>query len=290
MRIDFRDDLNLELIAESGQCFRWVKVSTDDNPVTYRIIAGGRVLFISMPEKNVLDLSCSENVFHSFWSAYLDSETNYGKIRKSVDRQDNFLMNAAEYGKGIRILCQDPWECLISFIISQRKSIPAIRSGIEKLCEASGKKISLNKEEKKWLKDHDISTSAGEGLYSFPSPRDIAGMTAEELNSCSVGYRAPYIRKAAESILSGEFDPESCAPLNDNDLQAELMKLYGVGKKVASCVALFGFHRLDFFPIDVWIERVLARYYENVFPFDRYAPYNGVMQQYMFFYGRSIRV
>ncbi len=290
MRTEFKDDLDLTLIADSGQCFRWVKAKKDNDPVTYRIIAEGRVLYISNPCRDVLELSCSENDFSGFWSLYLDSKTDYRAIRNTVDREDDFLIKAAEYGKGIRILRQDPWECLISFIISQRKSIPAIRSSIEKLCRTAGKKIVPLKEEINWLKKHGIDPVYGEDLYAFPSPEEILALSPEELNSCSVGYRAPYLRKAAESVLSGETDLETLGSLNDEALLTELTKLYGVGKKVASCVSLFGFHRLDFFPVDVWMERVLAKYYENVFPFDKYAPYNGVMQQYMFFYGRASQV
>ena len=284
MKKNFTDDLDLTMIADSGQCFRWEKIN--DDPVTYRIIAGGRVLFISMPQEGILDLSCSENVFRTFWSAYLDSETDYAGIRNTIDPEDSYLRQAAVFGRGIRILSQDPWECLISFIISQRKNIPAIRSSIEKLCRAAGKEIIPDPSEIKWLKDHDIDPSFGNELFAFPTAEEILILDKDRLDSCSVGYRAPYIIKAAEDILNGKTDLEEYCALSDDELLSRLMQLYGVGKKVASCVSLFGFHRLDFFPIDVWMERVLKEHYENVFPFDRYAPYNGVMQQYMFYYAR----
>lgn len=284
MRIAFNDDLDLTMIADSGQCFRWEKIN--DDPVTYRIIAGGRVLFISTPGEGLLDLSCSENVFHSFWSTYLDSGTDYAGIRNTIDPKDSYLRQAAAFGRGIRILSQDPWECLISFIISQRKNIPAIRSSIEKLCRAVGREMIPGPSEIRWLKEHNTDPAFAKDLFAFPTPEEILSLDKERLDSCSVGYRAPYIRKAAEDITAGKTDLAEYSSLSDAELLSQLMQLYGVGKKVASCVSLFGFHRLDFFPIDVWMERVLKEHYENVFPFERYAPYNGVMQQYMFYYAR----
>ena len=287
MILEFDDDLDLNDIAESGQCFRWEKVNEDKDPVIFRIIAGNRVLFLLKLSEGVYDLSCEENVFHSFWSTYFDIETKYREIRDRVDRSDGFLSRAAEYGKGIRILKQDPFECLISFIISQRKNIPAIRSCIEKLSAEAGEKISLPEKERQWLKEKGVEPRYFEDIYSFPTPGALAGLSEDALKSCSAGYRAPYIRRASESVLSGELDLEELCKLDDVELMSALMGIYGVGKKVASCVSLFGFHRLDFFPVDVWIDRVLSERYKNGFPFEKYRPYNGVMQQYMFFFARS---
>ncbi len=287
MILEFDDDLDLNVIAESGQCFRWEKVNEDSDPGIFRIIAGNRVLFILRLSEGVYDLSCSENVFHEFWSGYFDIETSYRKIRSLVDTGDPFLRPAAGYGKGMRILKQDPFECLISFIISQRKNIPAIRACIEKLSVEAGEKITLPEKDRQWLKEKGVEPRYSEDICSFPTPKALAGLSEDQLKSCSAGYRAPYIRRAAESVLSGELDLEELCKLNDGELLSALMEIYGVGKKVASCVSLFGFHRLDFFPIDVWIDRVLSERYKNGFPFEKYRPYNGVMQQYMFFYARS---
>lgn len=287
MILRFDDDLDLNVIAESGQCFRWEKIKNKSGPDIFRIIAGNRVLFICELSRGEYDLSCSENDFRSFWSGYFDCETVYREIRETVDPSDPFLSPAAEYGKGMRILRQEPFECLISFIISQRKNIPAIRACIEKLSSAAGERLDPSEDERKWLMERRVEKRFFEELYAFPTPPALATLGSDILKSCSAGYRAPYIRKAAEDVLSGELDLKGLEGKDDQELINELMKIYGVGKKVANCAALFGFHRLDLFPIDVWIERVLSSHYEKGFPFDSYRPYNGVMQQYMFFYARS---
>ncbi len=290
MKIRFEDDLDLLKIAESGQCFRWKRIDNGGGPAACRIIAGGRVLFIMEGEDTVtFELSCTEEEYRDLWKEYLDMDTDYRGIRKlAVDSGDTVLSSASDTGKGIRILKQDPFEMLISFIISQRKSIPAIRSTIEKICSKAGKKLELKEGEKKWLKDHGILSEAGEDIFTFPSAEDIVRLSDDDLAACGTGYRAPYIERAAEGVISGEIDLDSMEKLQDEELITELMKIYGVGKKVASCVCLFGFHRLDFFPIDVWIERVLSKYYPKGFPFDAYKPYNGVMQQYLFFNERNL--
>lgn len=279
--------MDLKRIADSGQCFRWKRSGEWKGVPVYRVIASGRVLFF-LNENGRLDLSCGEEEYTSFWSSYLDTETDYSGIRASVREDDSFLKNAAEAGKGIRILRQEPFEALISFIISQRKSIPAIMGSVEKLCAAAGKEIRLSESEKIWLKEHGISSEASEDLHSFPDAGSIAAMSGEVLNSCSLGYRTDYVRRCAEEVCSGTIDLHALSELEDEELLEALLKIRGVGKKVASCTALFGFHRLNFFPVDVWIERVLKAYYKEGFPFDSYSPYNGVMQQYMFYYGRSV--
>ncbi|MBQ7725041.1 MAG: DNA-3-methyladenine glycosylase 2 family protein [Lachnospiraceae bacterium] len=290
MKIRFEDDLDLLKIAESGQCFRWKRIDNGGGPAACRVIAGGRVLFVMEgADQGTFELSCTEDEYRQFWSKYLDMDTDYRGIRKmALDSGDRVLSNAADAGKGIRILKQDTFEMLISFIISQRKSIPAIRSTIEKICSKAGKKLELNENEKEWLEDRGFPSETGEDMYAFPSAQDIKRLSPDDLASCGTGYRAPYIEKAAEGIISGEIDLDSMEKLSDEELITELMKIYGVGKKVASCVCLFGFHRLDFFPVDVWIERVLSKYYPDGFPFKTYAPYNGVMQQYLFFNERNL--
>ena len=290
MKIRIEDDLDLLKIADSGQCFRWKRIDMGGGPAACRIIAGSRVLFVMEgPEECTFELSCTEDEYRDIWSSYLDMDTDYRGIRKlAADSGDRVLSDAADAGKGIRILRQDPFEMLISFIISQRKSIPAIRSAIEKLCSKAGEKLDLKDNERKWLEDRGIPSEAGKDMFTFPSAASIVRLSPDDLSSCGMGYRAPYIERAAKGVLSGETDLDVMEKLRDEELMAGLMKIYGVGKKVASCVCLFGFHRLDFFPVDVWIERVLSKYYPQGFPFDAYKPYNGVMQQYLFFNERNL--
>lgn len=268
MKIRIEDDFDLKKIAESGQCFRW----NPNEDGGYNIVASGKVLNIKQgAEKSEFEVDCTKAEFEGFWKHYFDLENNYTQIRKKVDKdEDAFLYKAAEYGTGIRILNQDPWETLISFIISQRKSIPAIKSSIEKLCKAAGTQIQDSEQ------------------YAFPTIEQLGRFPISELNDCGMGYRSEYLYETAKNALSGRLQLDGLSSMDDEDLLAGLMELKGVGIKVASCTILFGFHRLNAFPIDVWIDRVLKNEYNGKFPFEKYAPYNGIMQQYLFFYYRNL--
>lgn len=261
------EHLDMEKIANSGQIFRFNKVS--DNK--YSLVAKDKLLYIKEVENKVYNLSCSDSEYENYWKEYFDMNTDYENFIKKVPKKDEFLTSAIQYGKGIRILKQDKWEMLISFIISQRKSIPAIKSSIEKLSKKFGKQIEKE-------------------VYAFPSPKDLANASIEELNECSLGYRSEYIKESAGQILSAEIDLEKLNELNSIELINELIKLKGVGIKVANCVALFAYYRIDTFPIDVWIQRVIDKYYGGKFPLEKYKGYEGVLQQYMFYYGKEMKI
>lgn len=261
------EDLDLEKIAESGQSFRWERAGEH----RWRIISMDKVLYaVQEPGSDETELECSEQEFNSYWKNYLDLETDYKKIRGMIDPQDRFLTKSAVIGQGIRILRQDPWEMLITFLISQRKNIPAIKSCVEKICKLAGRKLA-------------------DGVYAFPTPKELASHSEEELLACSLGYRAKYIYETARKFASGEYSTEMLSGLSDEELEKALLELYGVGIKVASCTMLFGFYRTDSFPIDVWMKRVLEEHYAEGFDFERYRPYNGVMQQYLFAYRKSLK-
>ncbi len=267
VRID--DDFDLKKIADSGQCFRFNECSDG----SYSVSAFSRHIFVSELEENRYEFGCSKEDFENFWKYYFDLDLSYKDVRGKIDRtNDPYLYSASEYGKGIRILRQDPWEMLISFIISQRKNIPAIKASIEKLCRLSG--------------DVMCEDERSGVIYSFPTPDRLAALTMDELASCSLGYRDKYVHQAALDVASGAVDLESWNDLEDPELMDKLLSMYGVGVKVANCEILFGYHRLDAFPKDVWINRVLELKYPDGFPFEAYAPYNGIMQQYLFFYSR----
>lgn len=276
MKITITDDFDLEKIMKSGQAFR-IKKMPDDK---YRFVTGDKVLYvIPVPDSNnKYDVSCDENDWENVWIPYFNLDTSYKSIRKKAKsfKDDTFMQNACEYGKGIRILRQEPFEALISFIISQRKSIPSITSSIEKLCKALGT---------------IIDETYDEPVYSFPTPEALAGTDLSTITNCSVGYRDVYIQNAARLVASEEFDLYHLytSSLKDKSLSTlelieTLKSLHGVGTKVASCTALFGFHRLDTAPVDVWIQRIMDNYYEGNNPFDKYEEYAGVMQQYAFYY------
>ena len=263
MKKTFDDDFNLSVIAESGQCFRFNRIEKD----IYKVVAHGKVLIIKDMGENTFDFDCSSDDFKKIWHKYFDLDTNYSSIRKSV-KDNAFLCACAEQSVGMRILNQDKWEMVVSFIISQRKSIPAIKTSIERLCELCGDKID-------------------DENYAFPTPVQILSADADKLAGCGLGYRLPYIRLAAEVLYSEPAILKRLDKLSDDDLLEELKKMQGVGDKVASCIALFGFHRLNFFPKDVWINRALDEHFPNGFNFTAYAPYNGVIQQYMFYAYRN---
>lgn len=268
MKIRIDDDFDLKKIADSGQCFRFNECGDG-----YSVAALDRHLFIKEVSGSEYELDCDRKDFDDFWRSYFDLDTSYKDIRGRIDKEDEYLSNAADYGKGIRILRQDPWEMLISFIISQRKNIPAIKASIEKLCALTGRVIEKN--------------ANGDHIYAFPKPGEIAALSDSQLSACGLGYRDKYVKKAAIDVLNGEAELYKWQELSDADLMERLLKLFGVGVKVANCEILFGYHRLDAFPKDVWINRVLESKYPKGFPFKRYEPYNGVMQQYLFFYSRN---
>lgn len=267
--------LDMKKIAESGQIFRF-NVYDDE----YSLVAGDKLLFIKEDGDGYI-LSCSESEFEEFWIDYFDLRLDYSDFEKNIPADDLFLINAAEYSYGIRILNQDKWEMLISFIISQRKSIPAIKSSIEKLARAYGKKIDMQVPD--FIKNIDKNSE----FFAFPTPKALADASLDDLNACSLGYRSPYIEACAKSVYRGDIDLEALSELDDNELLAALMSLKGVGIKVANCVALFGYHRIAAFPIDVWIKRMIDEHYDGEFPLKLYDGYAGVIQQYIFYYGRE---
>lgn len=262
------DKFDIAKIAESGQCFRL----TMNEDGTYGLIYKGMYLEISyLPDEGIYEFDCDETEYENVWKDYFDMSFDYAGIEKAVDSGDKFLMAAVRYGSGIRILRQDPWEMLVSFIISQRKSIPAIRTSIEKLCVLCGDEIHT----KRGIK------------YSFPSAEKVAKLSDSELLSCSLGYRSKYVAAAALAVTEGVIDLDKMAGFSDDELKAALLNLYGVGIKVAECIMLFAYHRLDSFPEDVWIKRAMMNEYPDGFPGKMYSGYAGIMQQYIFFYMRN---
>lgn len=264
MIVSIRDDFNLDRIADSGQCFRWNR--TDSR--SYRIIAGESCLNITFLRQDQYELDCTETAFDGFWRDYFDLREDYQSIRERIDpEQDPFLWQAMENEKGIRILKQDPWEMLITFIISQNKNIPAIRRSVELLAQSCGRKLRDSK---------------GREYYGFPTPSALSALSEKELLSCKLGYRCKYIHAAAEAVLSGAISLDRLEKADEELAVSALTGLFGVGVKVANCVSLFGLHHIDAFPVDVWMKRILAEQYPEGYPFERYSPYNGIYQQYMF--------
>ena len=266
-------DFSFDAIAESGQCFR---MRPSEDGTGYVTIALGRRLEIRRLSEDSFSLDCTEEDFDRIWRDYLDLDTDYDRYRSVIDPDDEFLLRAAEFGRGIRILRQEPWEMLISFIISQRKSIPAIRTAIERLSEGFGRECITTSSDGRPISYH-----------AFPTPEALCAADPEALAACGLGYRLPYVREAAERAMSGEL--ETLSELDTQKLIEKLMDLKGVGVKVASCIALFGYHRLEIPPVDVWIRRVIDQIYGGSFP-ESYGSCAGVLQQYMFNYARLTKM
>jgi len=262
------DDFDLEKIRVSGQCFR---VGTFPDG-TYRVISGDRVLYIREGARGEFSVSCSESEWDEVWRPWFDLDRSYSDIRDNCRGMHPFMDLCMESGAGLRILKQDYWEMLITFIISQNRNIPAIRNSVELLAERCGEKKT---------------DSRGKDFYAFPKPGALAALAESDLKSCKLGYRCKYVHAAAEAVSKGDIDLLRLLAEDEASTINVLTKLFGVGTKVANCVSLFGLHHVNAFPVDVWIRRVLEEQYPNGYPYEKYAPYNGIYQQYMFAYYRN---
>ena len=259
-------DFDLFKIFECGQCFRW---DADDNGV-YTGVALGRAVRMRQCGGSVYISGNSED-FESVWRDYFDIDRDYAKIRKMLST-DDFMKKATKFGAGIRILRQDKWEALCSFIISQCNNIPRIKKIISSLCREFGDKIALD----------------GDEFFTFPSAERLAALDASCLEPIRCGYRADYIISAAKAVFSGEIDLDELSQDTPQAARAALIRIHGVGNKVADCVALFGLHMLDSFPLDVWMKRAVAEHYGPGFDPGVFSPYAGIAQQYIFNYVRNI--
>ena len=249
---------------ECGQCFRW----NDDGSGAYVGVASGRAARVYAAD-GAARIECADGDL-DFWRVYLDMDTDYAAARESVMIGD-YLTECAEYGAGIRILRQDKWEALCSFIISQCNNIPRIKGIVEKLCALFGEAFDTP-----W------------GVrYSFPPASRVALLEEPELAPLRAGYRAAYIIGAARAVASGVVDLEYAASLCGNEARKYLKGLNGVGDKVANCAVLFGLHRMDAFPVDVWIKRALKEHMPAGFDPASLGEYAGLAQRYMFFAERE---
>ena len=256
---------NIDLVQtfECGQCFRWQKILEN----SYIGIFKGKKLELSQLTPNTIILSTDMSDFKKIWYKYFDLETDYKKIGENITTLHPILKKAYIECSGIRILRQEPWETLCSFIISQNNNIPRIKKIIKSLCDLFGDKIENSKEK------------------SFPSSEVISKLNLEDLEPIRSGFRAKYILDAARKISSKIVDFKKIENLDYIDAKNELMKIKGVGPKVADCVLLYGFHRLEAFPEDVWIKKVMNKFFKNESP-KIFGEYAGIAQQYLYHYSR----
>lgn len=246
---------------ECGQCFRWEKEGDKFHGIAY-----SREVYVYFDDRGlVIENSCIEDV-NNIWIKYFDLERDYEKIRENLCRIDPVLLKACSYCPGIRILKQDPWEALCSFIISQNNNIPRIKGIISRLCANFGEK-------------------QGE-MYKFPSADKLASLEIDKLASIRSGFRDKYILDAAKKVSDGRLDLEMLAYIPIDKARQALMGIHGVGAKVAECVLLYGFHRLEAFPLDVWMKRVMSVFFPGKTP-EMFGECAGIAQQYLFHYSRE---
>lgn len=258
-------NFDLRIIANSGQCFRIYEIEKN----IFYILSTNRFLRVDYLGNSNFQFYCSKKEFFSFYFHYFDLKNNYKKYIKCCRDDDLFLKKCILFGKGLKILNQDKFETIISFIISQRKSVKAIQTSIERLSKLCGKKIV-----------NDYGT-----FYSFPTAIEILKCNSTKLLSCGMGYRTEYILKFCIDYINGLYDLESFNKLNDDELIDKLLSIKGVGIKVASCIALFAYHRFSICPKDVWINRVINDKYNGKIP-EEYIKYLGIIQQYWFNFAR----
>ena len=262
-------------IFDCGQCFRW-DVSEDGS---YTGVAGGKAVNISKNGDCVTVKNTTKAEFEEFWSKYLDLDFDYGELKKTLS-EDEVLAQAIKSGEGIRILNQDLWECIISFIISANNNIPRIKRIIKIFCEQFGDEINFG----------------GEKLYTFPSAEKLSGITIQDIKSLRAGYRDKYLIDAIEKVNRKEIDLKFIKEAPYNEAKKEIMKIKGIGNKVADCILLFGAGKKNAFPVDVWIKRVMETLYKDQmrdmdissFVKERFGEYGGYAQQYLFYHMREI--
>lgn len=262
MLISETSDFDVARSCECGQCFRFDKCGED-----YVGVIKNKVVRLSPRADGCFIPKVDRLDFEQIYAPYFDLNRDYNEVIEEICRNDEVMKKACAYGRGIRLFYQDTWEALISFIISQNNNIPRIKGIISRLCELYGEEIE-------------------KGYYSFPTPDAIENVTAEDLAPLRAGFRARYIVDAVKKVESGEVDLKALHGMKYDDAKAMLMKICGVGSKVADCVLLFGAGHIEAFPVDVWIKRALAILYPGRQDTD-FGKYGGIAQQYLFVYTRE---
>ena len=237
---DLHTDINIRETINSGQIFLWENYENE-----WFVIDGDDIIMGKQTPFEILTFSKTTKKFFR-------EDDNYQKILKSITK-DKIVKEAADRYPGLRVTRQDPFQCCISFIISANSSIPNIRIRLQKLCRKFGTKISFQKRE----------------FFLFPSPKRLAKATLQELQECKLGYRSKYVLDTSRAITSGEIDFDELKKVSYDESKELLLKLPGIGDKVADCVMLFSLEKLEAFPLDTWIVKILQKYYSENFRMDK---------------------
>lgn len=271
-------DFNLTHTFECGQCFRWVRQIDG----SYTGVAKGRVVNVSFNKERLQIYNSNVEDFINIWYHYFDLGTDYSEIKKNIVN-DKIMEKAAEFGWGIRILKQDLWETLVSFIISANNRIPRIMKSVDTLARLYGKEVYLGVKK----------------YYTFPEAEEIANSTLESLEVCKAGFRCKYVHGTSKMVSSGSINLGNIKKMNTDDAREYLMELPGVGPKVADCVLLYSGTKRDVFPTDVWVKRVMEELYFKKktalkdiqkMAKERFGVLSGFAQQYLFYYARENKI
>lgn len=255
-------DLDLAQTLDCGQSFRWT-IQPDGS---FNGVAFGKSVNVKLEDTTLYITNSTVEDFDNYWYNYFDFGLDYGKIRGEISGIHPILNEAAKYAPGIRILQQEPYEALCTFIISQNNNIKRIKGIVQRLCEFFGEKIA-------------------EDTFAFPTAEKMTSLSADDLAPLRAGFRNRYLIDAAQKVASGEVDLDFCRTANYEDARKELMKITGVGVKVADCTLLFGMHRIEAFPIDVWMKRAMEKLFPDMTAND-FGEFAGIAQQYIFHYSR----
>ena len=273
-------DFDPKHIFECGQCFRWM--AEEDG--SYTGVAKGKVINVSRENDTVYIKNSSLKDFNDIWKDYFDLNTDYTKIKNILKNMDEHLEKATEFGWGIRILRQDPWEMIISFIISSNNRIPMIQRAIGNLSRQYGTYIGQYN---------------GVDYYDFPTPEQLNKASIEDIRACSTGFRDKYIKSTTEAVINNNDDVYKYNSLSTEECRKELMKFNGIVPKVCDCIALFGMQKYDTFPVDVWVKRVMLEFYVDddmslpkmrTYAIDKFGDLSGFAQQYLFYYARELGI
>lgn len=270
-------DFNLTHVFECGQCFRWIKQQDG----SYNGIVRNKAVNVDYKEGTLFITNSDEQDFADIWYEYFDLGTDYSKIKAALEK-DSIMKEAIQTGYGIRLLKQDFWEMLISFIISANNMIPRIMKTVDTLSVLMGKSIDENN-----------------NYFSFPEVEALANSSIDDVNKCRAGFRCKYIHQTSQMILVGNIKKEQLMSMDTETARKELMKLPGVGPKVADCILLFSGIKYDVFPIDVWVKRVMEELYlkkdsslkeiQN-FAKNNFGDLTGYAQQYLFYHARLNKI
>ena len=280
-RLKKQDSFELKHIFDCGQCFRW----NENEDGSYTGVIKNAVIRVQKVENEIIFRGVCDESLESKIRDYFCLDDNYLEIKQKLSKIDDFMRNSIEFGQGIRILHQDLWECVISFIISANNNIPRIKKIIERISKEYGKKIEFE----------------GNDYYTFPTPSELSKARVEDLRRLGLGFRDVRVYETTRKVISKEFDLKKVEKIqNSLEIREELLKLDGVGPKVADCIMLFALKRFDVFPIDVWVRRVMNELYihneneEKVskkmiqeLADEKFLGIPGIAQQYLFYWRRE---